>query len=245
MRHGFHEERLRARRRGRVVLTIVKWAIMLSVFGAIGYYAYEAGTRLAQRDVVELRRQVGEQAAQLQGVQRERDQLRRELATATADADDLRKRYESDVPTGAISELLRLARAKLAAGVTPERIAGVLSAVENTRECEDKPSSKRFLVRLSPTRINNDSASFADRLITVSAVGTAATDGEGRPQAWFDPSKPVTVFFTRIGGVDTSATGLLPLHHSVVISDMEHRFVATVGDARGFITVTSDSCKYP
>ncbi|MBL8701668.1 MAG: hypothetical protein JNK67_25025 [Alphaproteobacteria bacterium] len=246
MRHGFHEARARTRRRGRILLGIAKWAVLLAIFGAIGYYAHETGTRIAQRDTIELRRQVAELTTATQTLQRDKDQLQRDLATTSARAEELRKRYESDVPTGAISEILRLAREKLSAGVTPERIAGVLAAVENARRCDDKPTSKRFLVKAGPRApAVNDTVSFADRTITVSATGEITLDAEGRPQAWFDPGKPLTVVFTRIGGAETVAKGVLPINHSVVVNDLEHRFVVTQGDARGFVTVTSDSCKYP
>ena len=76
-------------------------------------------------------------------------------------------------------------------------------------------------------------------------AGSAATDAENRPQAWFDPAKPLTVNFTRIGGESSAATGVLPLQHSVVLGDTEHRFVVTPAEARGFLLITSDSCKYP
>lgn len=245
MGHGFHEDRIRARRRTRITLAVGKWALMLAVFCAIGYYAYETGTRLAMRDTVELRRQVADLTGRLAALEQEKADLQRNLSATAGQAEELRKRYESDVPTGAISELLRAIRAKLAAGVKPERIAGVLGAVENQRSCDDRPVSKRFVVRIGAQRPPNDSASFADRLITVSAAGSAANDAEGRPVAWYDPGKPLTVTFTRIGGESTAASGVLPLQHSVVLGDTEHRFVATASDTRGFLLVTSDSCKYP
>lgn len=243
--HGFHEDRIRGRRRTRVMLSIFKWGLLLSVLGAIGYYGYEAGMRLGERDAIVLRQQLGEVTDRLQGLERDKAQLQRNLATATGQAEELRKRYETDVPTGAISEFLRLARAKLAGGVKPDRIAAVLSAVENTRACDDRPVSKRFVVRVPGQRPANDSASFAERAITLSAVGAASIDGEGRPLGWFDIAKPVTISFTRIGGTETTASGVLPVHHSVVLNDVEHRFIVTNGDSRGFVTVSSDSCKYP
>ena len=242
---GFHEDRIRGRRRTRVMLSIFKWGLLLSVLGAIGYYGYEAGMRLGERDAIILRQQLGEVTERLQGLERDKAQLQRDLATTTGQSEELRRRYESDVPTGAISEFLRLARAKLGAGVKPERIAAVLGAVENTRACDDKPVSKRFVVRVPGQRPANDSASFADRAITLSASGAASVDGEGRPLGWFDIAKPVTITFTRIGGAETTASGMLPVHHSVVLNDMEHRFIVTNGDARGFVSVSSDSCKYP
>src|SRR5690606_30171719 len=137
--------------------------------------------------------------------------------------------------TGRIAEILQLTRGKIANGVAPERIAGVLAVVENERNCDNKPVSKRFLVRIGQQPTANDTVSFAQRLITVTAAGSPAVDAEGKPQGWFDPAKPVTVSFARMGGSQTAATGVLPLHHSVVVGDVEHRFVVTSGDARGFL----------
>ena len=50
-----------------------------------------------------------------------------------------------------------------------------------------------------------------------------------QPEAWFDPAKPVTVFFTRLGGETTSTVGVLPLHHAVVVGDLEYRFSVVAG----------------
>jgi hypothetical protein len=242
---GFREARERSRRRWRFVLRCLKWALVAAVYGGIGYYAYQSGTALADRANLDLREQVAELSAQLDALRGERDTLQRNLAGVTQQADELRRRYAADVPTGAVAALTQLAQAKLASGVAVDRITDVLAAVENSRSCDDKPVSRRFLVRLKGrAATGNDAASFAERTITVTAVGEPAIDGEGRPLGWFEPAKPVTIAFTRIGGVEVEKTGVLPLHHSVVAKDMEHRFVVTPGE-RGFVQVTADSCRYP
>jgi len=245
LRHGFREDRDRSRRRWRIVFSGLKWATMLAVFAAIGYYAYATGTALADRSNAELRAQVGELTATLQALRREHDTLGRDFAGATAQVEELRKRYAADVPTGPLADVMRVANDRLAGGVDPKRLASVIGLVENARRCDDKPVSRRFLVRTARATPGNDTASFGERTVTVTASGEAAVDAEGRPQSWFEPSKPVTVTFTRIGGKETEATGILPLHHSVVVNDTEHRFVVTPGDARGFVAVTGESCRYP
>jgi len=245
MGHGFHEERLRARRRGRFMLGSLKWLALAGLVAATTYFAYGAGYRMAESESGDLREQVSELAARAGALDEERGKLQRDLAAATGQAEELRRRYESDVPTGAISELLRVARARLAAGVKPERLASVLSAAENARRCDQRPSTRRFIVRTGPQRNPNDSAAFADRQIMVTASGVSAVDASGRAEGWFDPAKPLTVTFTRLGGAETTATGVLPIHHSVVIREVEHRFVVAVGDARGFVLATADSCAYP
>jgi hypothetical protein len=200
---------------------------------------------MAESESGDLREQVSELALRAGALDEEKARLQRDLAAATGQAEELRRRYESDVPTGAISELLRIARARLAAGVKQERIASVLSAAENTRRCDERPATRRFIVRTGPQRNPNDSAAFADRQIMVTASGVSSVDASGRPEGWFDPSKPLTVTFTRLGGAETTATGVLPIHHSVVIREVEYRFVVAIGDARGFVLATADSCAYP
>jgi outer membrane murein-binding lipoprotein Lpp len=245
MGHGFHEERLRARRRGRFVLGGMKWLALAGLVAATTYFAYGAGYRMAEADTGNLGEQVADLSARAAALDEERERLRRDLATATSQADELRRRYESDVPTGAISELLRVARTRLAAGVKPERLASVLSVAENARRCEEKPTTRRFAVRTGPQRMTADSVAFADRQVTLTATGVSSVDAAGRTEGLFDPAKPVTVTFTRIGGAETTATGVLPLHHSVVVRDVEYRFVIAPGDARGFVNVTADGCAYP
>jgi hypothetical protein len=245
MAFGFHEQKLRARRRGRIALTAAKWLAVVAVFALGAYLAHVAGIHLADAQSGGLRDRVEDLTVRLDAAERERERLARELATASARAEELRKRYESDVPSGAISDLLRALRERLAAGVKPERLAAVVALADNARRCDDKPVAKRFLVRTGPQRVANDGAAFADRQILVSAFGASALDAGGRAETWFDPSKPVTVTFARLGGGETTATGVLPLQHSVVLKDVEYRFLVTAGEGRSFATATADACAYP
>ena len=80
--------------------------------------------------------------------------------------------------------------------------------------------------------------------IIVAAIGESKINLNGRPEAWFDPAKPITVYFTRPSGAATSTKGILPLHHAVVIGDREYRFNIVSGE-RSFARVTAHKCVYP
>ena len=75
-------------------------------------------------------------------------------------------------------------------------------------------------------------------------MGQSATSASGQPEGWYDPAKPVVLKFSHLGGESSEVTGMLPLHHSMLVGDSEYRFTATAGD-RGFINVTADRCKFP
>ena len=111
MRHGFLEERTRARRRNRIIFGTIKWSFLLAVFVAIGFYAYEAGTMLAQQDAIALRKQVAALTEEVTTLQRDKSQLAAELAEVTRREAELKARYAADVPTGTISDVVRLALA--------------------------------------------------------------------------------------------------------------------------------------
>ena len=87
--------------------------------------------------------------------------------------------------------------------------------------------------------------SFANDTITVTGWGSPSRDTNDNLQAWFDPAKKVEILFTLIGGEEHPVDGKLPLHHSVVSDNFEHRFTIKLGDARGFVVVTEQRCGFP
>ena len=86
---------------------------------------------------------------------------------------------------------------------------------------------------------------FAEGAITVTAQGEPAKNRNGAPQAWFDSDRPLKLSFARLGGKSDAVDGTLPLHHALVIDNIEHRFSVHPADLRGFVQVTAIGCKYP
>lgn len=240
---GLHENRQRRRR--RFWWGVTKWVLALVLVLAAGAYSYRFGKQLAEREVVMAQERIAELTQEVSGLQQQSAGLATDLAKARETIAAWQTRYEREVPTGFVKEMMELVQQKLQAGADEERLAFLVSAADKPRSCDGEPETKRFIVTTElQSGGANDAVSFGDRAITVTAVGAAARNATGNLEAWYDPQKPVTVTFTQLGGKTIEAEGALPLHHSVVAGNSEYRFTALPG-ARGFLTVTADRCDYP
>jgi FtsZ-binding cell division protein ZapB len=240
---GLHENRQRRRR--RFWWGVAKWVLALVLVLAAGVWSYRAGNQLAERKMVQAQEEIAALQLEVSGLQQQSAALATDLARAREEISNWKVRYEREVPTGFVREMMVLVKKKLEAGADEERLAFLVSAADKPRSCDEQPETKRFIVTTElQTGGANDAVSFGDRAITVTAVGQAARDGGGNLEAWYDPQKPVSVTFTQLGGKTVTAEGALPLHYSVVAGDDEFRFTALPG-ARGFLTVTADRCDYP
>ncbi|NIA69849.1 hypothetical protein HBA54_14690 [Pelagibius litoralis] len=239
---GLHENRVRRRR--RFWWGVTKWSLALALIVAAGAYSYRIGSQLAARDVTKAEQRIVELTAEVAGLEGQSSALAAELAKSKEAIAAWQARYEQEVPTGFVRELMAMVQSKLKAGADEERLAFLISAAEKPRACDDQPETKRFIVTTPLQKGANDAVSFADRSITVTGSGTAARDASGNIEAWYDPGQPVSVAFTALGGKSVTAEGTLPLHHSVVVGSNEYRFTFLPG-ARGFLSVTADRCDYP
>jgi len=154
-------------------------------------------------------------------------------------------RYERDVASGSLAELMARIREKLEAGVDEDRLGFLIDTAGNPRNCDNKPVTKRFMVRTQISRSENDSVSFANNRITITALGESALNAEGKVEAWFDPAQVIALRLTRIGGKTMIEKGKLPLHTSVIVKDKEYIYSVVAGQQRGFVEVTGDRCDYP
>ena len=240
---GLRESRYYDRRRRRT--RVFRWLFVLIAIAALGAVSYQSGSELAKREVRQLEAQVANLTREVDALRAKSTQLAGDAGAARLRVQDLRRRYNAEVPTGKSRDLLDLVEKKLAAGVGPDRIAFMIEAATEKPECAGKPVTKRFLVRTPISRGANDSVGFADGTITVTARGDSATNENGNIEAWFDPGKPVTVLFTALGGKGMEVSGMLPIHRSVIHNGDEYRFSVVDGEQRGFVTVTSDRCEFP
>jgi len=240
---GLHENRQRRRR--RLWWGVTKWSLALAMILAAGAYSYRIGAQLAEREVVKGEERIAELSEEVAGLQQQSAALATDLAKAREAIAGWKVRYEREVPTGFVREMMILVQEKLKAGADRDRLAFLVSAADKPRSCDEQPETKRFIVSTElQSGGANDAVSFGARSITVTATGEAARNANGNLEAWFDPGKPIAVSFTTLGGQTAIAEGALPLHHSVVAGDDEFRFTVLPG-ARGFLTVTADRCDYP
>lgn len=217
-------------------------AVLVGMFG----FAYNLGGDIARADLEIARREVADLRAAVTAAQSQAASARSAAETAAIKEQEWQRRYSAEVPTGEIKPLLDQMRAQLDAGVAPDRIALLLRAAAQPRNCDNAPVSRRFLVRTPISGRANDSASFGNNTITLTAEGRSAVNAEGKPEAWFDPGQPVTIQVAGIGGSESwMHSAVLPIQASAVVQGAEYRFNIVPAETRGFVIVTADRCKLP
>ena len=237
---GLRESRRNGRRqrRGRVFRGILVATILV----ALGVAAYLVGSDLARNEVAQLR-ETNRGLTERLATQSQRANRLQALADAAQDSErEWRRRYAQDVPSGATKTLVSRIQTHIEGGADPDRLALFVDAAARPPVCDDAPTTKRFLVRTPLYVGSNDSVSFANNALTVTAIGQPATDLDGKPEAWFDPAKPLTLRIVAIGGDVDETAGPLPLHRAVMWGGAEYRFSVVNGESRGFVRVTADRC---
>ena len=188
-----------------------------------------------------------QQALKLQderaGLEKTITDLRSEVQSTQVRYQQLEEKYKQEVPQGVFRQLTDLLKKRLDAGIKPERLSFIIDSARPPKNCTT-PQAKRFVVKTPVYSGPHGTVAFANGAITVTGMGESSVSKEGSPEAWYDPGKPVTIKFIEIGGKETVKEGLLPIQHSMVLDNKEHRFTVASGE-RSFITVTSDSCDYP
>ncbi len=240
---GLHHQRTLERRRRR--WRLVKWLLAVAAIAALGAVSYQAGSEFAKREVSRLRQEVDELSTEAASLRDENLKLQVQAEAAQRRSAEWQRRFETEVPKGRSGELLALVETQIEKGADPRRIAFMIEAAAKKQSCDGKPATRRFLVRTPIYAGANDSVSFAKNTVTVTGEGESATDASGRPEAWFDPAKPVNLQFVEPGGSRSEVAGLLPLYHSVVRGNSEYRFTIVAAEQRGFVNVTAERCAFP
>jgi hypothetical protein len=226
--------RRRRERKRQALLQVGKWLLMLSIFAAIGYAAHQAGTALARIEVERLAQRLAVIEQRSGQIDQQNAALRAELDEARAQNRQLQQRYDSDVPRGTAAAVMAAARERLAAGVTADRLQLAIRTAAPVRRCDGPTVSRRFRIGVGARLTEDDSTTFAEGMIRVSALVPAVTD---------DMARAVVVTFSGLGSGGTrSATGL-PASHVFTLDNHELRLTVTESQVRGFATATLTSCR--
>jgi cell division protein FtsB len=233
------------RRRRQALLAVGKAVLYLGVVGAAGLFSYQFAVERVKGSDAQLRAEIerlSDENAQLATAVQQLQSLARAAETR---AQEIERRYAQDVPRGDHARLLQAARERLAAGVSADRVAFVLANADEPTDC-GQPDTRRFVVLTPIGQAGpNNAVRFGDGALTVSAQGESARARDGSPEAWFDPTQPVSVRFTPLGGRnETTASGVLPISHALVVNNSEWRFSVHAGP-RSFVEVTATRCGYP
>lgn len=237
---GLSEKKRVRERRNRFLKTVFYFGL-LSAAGAYGYFEGKA----------EADRQVAIVEDQVKELTRENGRLNDQTRAATdkqssalAEARSWRNKFENEIPTGATLEILELVKSRVQEGLEPQRLISLIGLAQNNQNCNPTPETKRFIVNTPLfTQIGN-SISLAEGSITVTGDGLSTLNAEGKPEAWYDPAKPISITFTQLGGNSEKVEGILPIHKSIVFGSNEYRFSILSGK-QSFATISTTRCDFP
>ncbi len=232
-------DRYRKRAAARTASFMVGTFILLLIFGT-GFWF---GMQTAGQQEKILRQRVKSMSTQAEEMEQSLIDMRSEAQTASMRYEQLKKIYDEQLPEGPVRDLVALLRKQLQEGRDPERLAFLIRSARPPSNCSEI-DTKRFVVSTPTSQGPTSKISVADGSIIVSGNGASARNENGQPEAWFDPSRAVSVDFKALSGEVDRKEGTFPIHHSMVVGAREYRFTVTDG-ARSFAKVTYDSCDYP
>ena len=231
------------RYRKRAADRIGGFVIACTIIGLIFGFGFWLGQERARYGAGAIKQKAEQLELQNHALEQEAVELRSQAQSAMMRYEQLQKTYEETVPEGPMRDLLDLLRKQLEEGRDPERLAFLIRSARPPRNCSEI-ETKRFVVSTPSYQGPDSEITLADGSIVITGEGVSATNDKGQAEAWYDPNKTVNLKFTTVGGQAERKSGVLPLHHSVVVSDREYRFTISDG-ARSFAKVTFDSCDYP
>jgi hypothetical protein len=229
-RSGISRERRRRRQRllGRAVLVLAA----VAVFVGIGYSAFLSGSKLAMLQVADLKAEIARQTKQLQDSAAESARLQDSLTRAQEATNQLRHRYEADVPSGPLAGLVQQLKDKMAAGQPPERIGKVLGELETAPPCAERVTRKRAEIQTGSQGADN-TVTFMDGLLQVSV----AMRGDSA-----DPAKATAVTITRAWATQPITTTGLPVRQTITVNGVDTTLTVEPADLRGYAAVTFSTC---
>ncbi len=237
---GSSRRRERSQRLRRIFGTL----FLLVSIGVFGLVAYLMGIEEGESRLTSLQASLDEWEDVKRTILTDRENDRAALEVAQRRLAELQSTVAKNVIRPEDQELIDLFSARIAAGVSRERLRHLLTTATEVRDCDEQSRTRRFLVETAAFQSAKSVVSFAGDTLTIGGSGEPTLDAEGKPLAAFDPAKPVTISFTSIDGRTEQVEGQLPLNHSVVLRDREYQFNISAGPA-GFISVTGLSCAYP
>lgn len=233
---GAGSRRRQAERRRKIIFRAIVFALICAFF-------FWWGGENVRSSEVAYKTRAKQLESEREGLEEKITSLQSEVQSTTIRYQQLEAKYQQEVPQGAFKDLTDLVKKRLDAGIKPERLSFIIDQASPPKNCT-AAQAKRFVVKTPVYSGPHGTVAFGNGAITVTGEGKSAIGSTGSPEAWYDPGKPVTVKFIELGGKETVKDGLLPIQHSMVVGNKEHRFTVAAGE-RSFITVTSDSCDYP
>lgn len=235
--------RYRQRSQQRVSL-MLGLALMGLISGGVGY---AVGNQAARSERTSLQNEMSALNAEHARLQKTVTRLMADSHSANVKYQQIEEQLQSELPQeGPMKDIVAQIREQLTAGVDPERLASVVRTLNPPKNCTD-PDVRRFIVQTEKSKAADNTLLIAEGAISVKASGEAARGKQNQQEAWYDPSRPVTLNFAwqdETGPQTLERKNNLPISQVIVAAGREYRMTFSPG-AKSFLKLTVESCDYP
>ncbi|GBD41655.1 hypothetical protein HRbin39_01039 [bacterium HR39] len=229
------------RGRRRPLSTLLGTLGILAAAVLVAYGGYRAGLAEGRAERERLRTELQRAREQVRILEERGARTAQRLDALHLAYRELERRYRERAIEGELEEVLVLLRRKLAEGVPLARLRFLVENAAVERRCGESERA-RLYVRVPLARDRRAAATLAGGVLTLAAEGEPARDEEGRPEAWYDPLKPVRVRILRLDGRSEELEGPLPLARELLVGNAVYRLVLAPDPRRGWLEVTVQRC---
>jgi hypothetical protein len=207
--------------------------MILLVFLGFAILTYRGAEEVARAEVTALEARLAEAAERESTAAAEQGRLALQLAEARTEASTWRTRHEQEVPRPPFTDVLAIAAERIAAGVAPERVMGLLRLADNPRRCEGRPIIRRFAIRFGGTPSADEGTSFLDGLLRITVAMPAGAE---------DVVRLANVSVTTTWNGRTEHLTGLPQRLTLPLGNLELDLAITASDLRGFAQAALATC---
>lgn len=232
----------RRQQRRRALRSLVLGVLALAVIAAGALAVYRIGLAQGRTEAVRLSKDVQRLQAEARSAAVRAAAADQQAAQARARVAELEARYAKDVPSGAFGTLVDLLKSRLAAGIPPQRLEFVLREAREAPRCDARSETQTLPVHTATSTEPLTSVGFAGKKLSVTAEGADRLPPAEDGTSLFDIARPVRLRFLRIDGDVSTAEGVLPFTHAMMLDDQELQIAVTASPKPDAVEVTVRGC---
>ncbi len=208
---------------------IVAFMAFLVLLAALGWSAYESGSKLAEMRITDVEASNARLTTERDTARADLRRIEATLAAERQSRADLQKRYDSEVPSGQNAELFALLQQRLRSGLAPARAAQILREAAETKACDTRTTRRRFPIVIGAGK-PAETVTLLDGLIAVSASATSP-----------DP-RTTTVLVTPAWLAEPIKLDGLPARHDILVNNLVLKLTVEPSEVAGFANAILSGC---
>lgn len=241
MAYQFHNRR--KRERNKKIFRMVKLCFFLGLPVLAALIGYDKGKEDAKTESSQHSLKIDELIESRKKLQSDHEKLKAEFEDVSINYKTILDEFQNLNGDAEHKDLLGLIIDLRNKDVSMDRIQHYIQLAGKAQTCFEK-GSKRFRIK-SPVSSNTDlNVTFSNGDILIYGEGEAFYNADGKPEAWFDESKPVKVTIEKIDDKPQMIEKILPLEHIFFVKGVEHTLKVVKTDSLGIVNASLEVCHF-